>query len=122
MPEEIELLSELTIVIRLTIGRLSLTEALHEEMRGRGVRVTALCPVLTPTEFQSISSTEQYARDFPEFAWLDTSDVARAGLRDVACGKALGVPGALYKGLVAVSDLAPRSLVRRISSFATGRR
>jgi hypothetical protein len=32
------------------------------------------------------------------------------------------VPGALYKALVAVSDLAPRFLVRRISAFATGRR
>jgi len=100
----------------------SLTEALHEEMRGTGVRVTALCPGLTRTEFQSISSTEKYSRDFPEFAWLDATDVARAGLRDVARGRVLSVPGLLYKVLVAVSDLAPRFLVRRISSFATGRR
>jgi len=100
----------------------SLTEALHEEMRGTGVRVTALCPGLTRTEFQSISSTERYSRDFPEFAWLDATDVARAGLRDVARGRVLSVPGALYKALVTVSDLMPRAVVRRISSFATGRR
>jgi len=100
----------------------SLTEALHEEMRGTGVRVTALCPGLTRTEFQSISSTEKYSRDFPEFAWLDATDVARAGLRDVARGRVLSVPGALYKALVTVSDLMPRAVVRRISSFATGRR
>ncbi|MFM8002812.1 MAG: SDR family NAD(P)-dependent oxidoreductase [Actinomycetota bacterium] len=100
----------------------SLTEALHEEMRGTGVRVTALCPGLTRTEFQSISSTENYSRDFPSFAWLDVTDVARAGLRDVARGRVLSVPGLLYKVLVAVSDLAPRFLVRHISSFATGRR
>lgn len=100
----------------------SLTEALHEEMRGTGVRVTALCPGLTRTEFQSISSTENYSRDFPSFAWLDVTDVARAGLRDVARGRVLSVPGLLYKVLVTVSDLAPRFLVRRISSFATGRR
>jgi len=42
-------------------------------------------------------------------------------LRDVARGRVLSVPGLLYKVLVAVSDLAPRFLVRRISSFATGR-
>jgi len=100
----------------------SLTEALHEEMRGTGVRVTALCPGLTRTEFQSISSTEKYSRDFPEFAWLDATDVARAGLRDVARGRVLSVPGALYKAVVTVSDLMPRAVVRRISSFATGRR
>lgn len=96
----------------------SLTEALHEEMIGTGVRVTALCPGLTRTEFQSVSNTERYAREFPEFAWLDATDVARAGLRDVARGRTLSVPGGLYKGLVAVSDLLPRSLVRRISSIA----
>ena len=61
-------------------------------------------------------------REFSDFAWLDITDVARAGLRDVARGRALSVPGALYKALVALSDLAPRFLVRRISAFATGRR
>jgi short-subunit dehydrogenase len=99
-----------------------LTEALHEEMRGSGVRVTALCPGLTRTEFQSISSTEQYSRDFPSFSWLDVTDVARAGLRDVARGRALSVPGALWKALVVISDVLPRAIVRRISAFATGRR
>ena len=99
----------------------SLSGALHEELRGTGVRVTALCPGLTRTEFQNISSMEQVAREFPDFAWLETKDVACAGLRDVARGRALSVPGAFYKGLVTVSDFAPRSLVRRISSFATGR-
>ncbi len=37
-------------------------------------------------------------------------------------GRALSVLGALFKALVAVSDLAPRFLVRRISAVATGRR
>ena len=100
----------------------SLTEALHEEMRGTGVRVTALCPGLVRTEFQSISSTEKYARDFPEIMWLDATDVARAGLRDVARGRTLSIPGAIYKGLAAVSSAFPRALVRRITAFATGRR
>jgi short-subunit dehydrogenase len=77
---------------------------------------------LTRTEFQSISSTEQYSRDFPSFSWLDVTDVARAGLRDVARGRALSVPGALWKALVVISDVLPRAIVRRISAFATGRR
>ena len=65
---------------------------------------------------------EQVAREFPDFAWLEIKDVACAGLRDVARGRAFSVPGAFYKGLVTVSDFAPSGLVRRISSFATGRR
>lgn len=95
----------------------SLSESLHEEVRGTGVHVTALCPGLTRTEFQSVSSTESYATQYPKFAWLEPIDVARGGLEDVAKGRALSIPGALYKGMVAASGLTPRGLARRLSSL-----
>jgi len=95
----------------------SLSESLHEEVRGTGVHVTALCPGLTRTEFQSVSSTESYATQYPSFAWLEAAEVAQAGLDDVAKGRALSIPGALYKGMVAASGLAPRSIARRITGL-----
>lgn len=100
----------------------SLTEALHAELSGTGVRVTALCPGFTRTEFSDVSGTLSIATQVPEFAWLDATDVARAGLRDVARGRTLSIPGAIYKGLAAVSSAFPRALVRRITAFATGSR
>jgi uncharacterized protein len=95
----------------------SLTESLHEEVRGTGVKVTALCPGLTRTEFQSVSNTESYADSYPGFAWMSADDVARAGLDDVAKGKALSVPGAIYKGLAMMTGITPRGLTRRLSSL-----
>jgi uncharacterized protein len=95
----------------------SLSESLHEEMRGAGVRVTALCPGLTRTEFQSVSNTESYSENYPAFAWMDAREVADTGLRDVARGKAVSVPGALYKGLVGASGVTPRGLARRLSGL-----
>lgn len=95
----------------------SLTESLHEEVRGTGVHVTALCPGLTRTEFQSVSNTEHYQSSFPEFAWLEAGDVARAGLDDVAKGRALSVPGAMYKGLALATGVTPRGLARRLSGI-----
>jgi short-subunit dehydrogenase len=95
----------------------SLTESLHEEARGTGVHVTALCPGLTRTEFQSVSNTESYQSSYPSFTWLDATSVARAGLHDVARGNALSVPGVLYKGLAAASGVAPRWMARRISGM-----
>ncbi len=95
----------------------SLSESLHEEARGTGVKVTALCPGLTRTEFQSVSNTESYATQYPSFAWLTATAVAEAGLRDVAKGRALSIPGALYKGLSAASGATPRGLARRLSSM-----
>ncbi len=95
----------------------SLTESLHEEVRGTGVHVTALCPGLTRTEFQSVSNSDSYTEQYPSLAWLTANDVAEAGLRDVAKGRALSIPGALYKAMAAASGVAPRGLARRISSL-----
>ena len=95
----------------------SLTESLHEEVRGTGVHVTALCPGLTRTEFQSVSSTERYTTDYPAFAWLESVQVAQAGLDDVAQGKALSIPGSLYKAMVSGVGILPRRLTRRLSSL-----
>ena len=97
----------------------SLTEALHEELRGSGIRVTALCPGLTHTEFQSISNTSGLESNFPEFAWMSADDVARDGLRAVAEGKAICVPGLVNKSLATVSTFTPRGLARRIAGLAT---
>jgi len=97
----------------------SLSEALHEEMRGTGVHVTALCPGLTKTEFQERSNTSEYETSFPDFAWTSAESVARAGLDGVAKNRAVVVPGALYKGLVATSTITPRGLTRRLSGFAS---
>lgn len=95
----------------------SLTESLHEEARGSGVHVTALCPGLTRTEFQSVSSSDRYATEYPAFAWTTAEAVAERGLRDVARNKAISVPGALYKGIVTAAGVTPRGVARRLSSL-----
>ena len=95
----------------------SLTESLHEEARGTGVHVTALCPGLTKTEFQSVSSGGGHAMNYPGLAWLDVDDVARAGLNAVAAGHATSVPGVFYKGLAMMSGFTPRGVSRRLSSL-----
>jgi short-subunit dehydrogenase len=94
----------------------SLTESLHGEVAGSGVKVSALCPGLTRTEFQAVSSTEGYQTNFPDFVWTDVDEVAAAGLDGVVKGRALVVPGPLYKGLSALSNVTPRWLRRTMSS------
>jgi short-subunit dehydrogenase len=95
----------------------SLTESLHEEVRGTGVHVTVLCPGLTRTEFQSVSNSESYASSYPTFAWLTAEQVAAAGLDDVAKGRAMSIPGVIYKGLATATGITPRGLTRRLSSL-----
>jgi uncharacterized protein len=97
----------------------SLSEALHEELRGTGVVVTALCPGYTRTEFHIASGSEESASAIPNVAWLASHDVAASGLRAVAAGKALDVPGVGYKGIAALSNVLPRTAIRKVMGLAS---
>ena len=98
------------------------SEGLHEEAKRHGVIVTALCPGLTRTEFQSVSNTTEFQSNFPAFAWCTPEMVAKVGLEDCAKGRALSVPGGIYKGLVVGSGLLPRGVKRWVYSTAMKRR
>jgi len=91
----------------------SLTEALHEEVRPYGVHVTALCPGITPTGFQERAHVD--TRRVPAFALTDARSVAIAGLAAVARNQAICVPGVANRLGQVGSQLAPRSVVRRMS-------
>jgi len=99
----------------------SLSESLHEEARGTGVHVTALCPGLTRTEFMAVSNPDQYgdhyADRYPGFAWTSLDLVVRTALADVIANRALSVPGVQYKALTSVSNMTPRWLRRRLSGL-----
>jgi len=99
----------------------SFSEAVREEAKRAGVHVTALCPGLTRTEFQSVSNTEGLQRGFPVFAWLGAEKVAVDGLADCARGRVISVPGGLYKGLVWGSALLPRAVKRWVYATAMKR-
>ena len=94
----------------------SLTESLHEEAKPAGVHVTALCPGLTKTEFQRVSNTQQYADQFPGYAWTSPTQVAETGLRDVAANRAVSIPGVQYQAMAAITNSLPRGLRRWASA------
>ena len=91
---------------------LSFSESLSEELRGSGVTVTALCPGVTETEFQSVaglSSSKVAMVKMPS-----ASDVASQGYAAMKVGKTLVVPGVFNRlGVVGVR-LLPRVVVRRL--------
>jgi len=93
----------------------SLGESLHEEAKSSGVVVTTACPGLVRTEFQAVSNTTHYQSDFPEVLWLPLEEVVDAALEATAKGRAIVVPGALYKSASWAIGVAPRWL-RRVAS------
>ncbi|WP_239987487.1 SDR family NAD(P)-dependent oxidoreductase [Sphingosinithalassobacter portus] len=90
---------------------LSLTEALREEVRGKGVRIVALCPGATRTEFATVSGLSD-SKAFQAAAG-SAADVVAAGLRAWDRDKAICIPGAANRLAPLVVRFAPRALVRR---------
>src|SRR3989440_13051996 len=70
------------------------SEALHEEVAGRGVTVTAVCPGPVRSGFQE-ASRPLFADALPKFVWRDPERVARDGLRAVERSKRSVIPGGL---------------------------
>lgn len=92
---------------------LSLSEALHEELRADGVRVTALCPGFTTTEFQDVASVNQGA--LPSPAVMTAEPVVRAGLDAFTRGQAVCLPGVVNKLLAHGSEISPSPVSRWVS-------
>jgi uncharacterized protein len=96
----------------------NLTEAMAEELRGTGVHVCALCPGLTVTEAHGHVGMSRQPRP-PRAAWMSADDVAVAGLRALAAGRVLEVPGLGNQAIAVLSDLLPRPFVRHLIGLAT---
>jgi hypothetical protein len=92
---------------------LSLSEALHEELKPHGIKVSCLCPGPTRTEFGAVAGFGGNGL-FDRVA-MESPDVVAAGLRGLDRNQAVLVPGWTNK-LTAVSGrFAPRSVVRKIA-------
>jgi short-subunit dehydrogenase len=89
-----------------------LTESLHAELAGTSIKVSALCPGFTKTEFHQRANMKMDG--LPEFMWLDADRLVDKSWRDAKRGKAVSVPGWQYKMLVWVIKTAPRGWVRKV--------
>lgn len=75
----------------------------------QGIKVTAVCPGFTHTEFHDRMGMDKSVA--PSWAWLHAGRVVRDGLADNARGKAVSIPSRRYKVVAAVARIAPARLV-----------
>lgn len=98
---------------------LSFSEALHEEVRGRGVRVTALCPGPTRTEFAGRAGMEDMGFDR---IGADPTAVVRDGLAAMRAGAAVKVSGLANTVAADAVRFLPRVLARKVVGAIQKRR
>ncbi len=97
----------------------SLSESLAEEVRGSGVRVMALCPGFTRTEFQSRASMS--VGHVPKLVWMDAEPVVDSALAAIERGEVVHIPGAINRLTREGMRFVPRRLTARIVA-ATSKR
>jgi uncharacterized protein len=96
------------------------SEGMAANLAGTGVRVIALVPGFTRTEFHDRAGDDMSA--LPDALWLNADRVVADCLRDLRRGRPRSVPGFAYKAITTVPRLLPRALLRRVEArVASGR-
>lgn len=97
---------------------LRFSEALHQELKGDGVVVTALCPGLSDTGF--VQSASQKLTPALKMVMMQPQPVVRAGIRALQAGRMSVVPGFGNKALTVLTWATPRWLHQRLMANVMG--
>jgi short-subunit dehydrogenase len=94
---------------------LSLSEAAHEELRGTGVTLTAVCPGPVRTEFTEVAGIGGAEDQVPGFFWMSSETVARSAVDAAEKGKRAIVPGLLNRAGALTGQHTPRTFALPIA-------
>jgi len=92
---------------------LSLTEALHEELKGTGVSITALCPGPTKSAFADTAHLKSSPIHNGTVPMWTAKDVAQQGVDALFKGRRVHIVGWVNAVLSQISRLTPNALVMR---------
>jgi short-subunit dehydrogenase len=84
---------------------ISFSRSANLSYRRRGVTVTVIAPGFVHTEFHQRMNV--HTNNIPGPMWLSAKTLVRLALRDVARGRAVSVPSARYKVLMAICRVLP---------------
>jgi len=90
---------------------ISFTESLHVALMGTGIRVQALTPGFTVTEFHSRLGAD-LTRE--QRAWMQPDEVVQASLRALGKNRVVCIPGLRRRLVVRLAGMLPRSVYYRV--------
>ena len=89
---------------------LSFSEAVHAELSGTGVTLTAVCPGPVRTEFAERAGIGGAEERTPGILWMSAEDIAEEAIRAAEKGRRSVVPGVLNQAGSLVGRHSPRTL------------
>jgi hypothetical protein len=106
---------------------LAFSEALHQELRGAGVTVTALAPGPVSTDFWDIAGWEvgsggSFESAVPRPLWVTAEEAARAGVNGLEHGQRVVIPGLPARAAMLASSYVPNAFKLPALEWALRRR
>lgn len=86
------------------------SRGLHEELKPRGISVTAVCPGPMDTEFIQAGRIKGHSKTFDTLPYCDPVKVVRGSLQAAKKHRAVYTPKALYKLYRVLSALIPHAI------------
>ncbi|HRZ28586.1 MAG TPA: SDR family oxidoreductase [Spirochaetota bacterium] len=90
------------------------SESLQIELRAKGIRVQALCPGFTSTDFHAKMGVEDELREKKSIRWMRPEDVVACSMKALEKNRVICVPGFQKKLLVAIIRMMPKKIYTRI--------
>lgn len=87
------------------------SRGLHEELKPRGISVTAVCPGPMATEFLDVGRITGNSKTFKTLPYCDPVKVVRGALKASRKGKAVYTPKGFYKFYRVLSGLVPHAIL-----------
>ncbi len=106
---------------------LAFSEALHQELHGSGVTVTALAPGPVSTEFWDaagwqLATGHSFEQAVPRPVWVTAEAAAAAGVRGLEAGRRVVVPGLPVRAAVLAGQYVPHAVKLPLIEWAMRRR
>ena len=94
---------------------ITFSESLALEYGDEGVRVCAVCPGFTRSEFHDVTGTRAQVERMPRWLWLTAEEVVTQSLAAARRGDIVFVPGALNRLIAVIMRALPRGLALALS-------
>lgn len=83
------------------------SQSLALENMARGIKVSALCPGFTWSEFHDVTGTRDQVSKMPKWMWMDAASVAREGIDALERGEVVHVAGRANRAIKTLTKLMP---------------
>lgn len=99
----------------------SFSQSLAAENRDTGVKVSALCPGFTYSEFHDVNGTRSLVSKLPSYMIMQAEPVVEGAIEAVEKGRTVYVPGAWNKFVAGLMRMLPRPVAENVVARQSGR-